>query len=67
MKLKEFKAWLEGYSNSFVGSPSYDQWEEIKNRLDKVTEDTVVLPNYPVYTPPYNPNYPSWPNTYITC
>lgn len=34
MTLAELKAWLEGYSASFVdGAPDADQWAEIQKRI----------------------------------
>jgi len=64
MKIKEFKAWLEGYSSSFVDFPSREQWKEIKSRLDKVTGDTIILNNHYEYDPL---NYHSLLNSYTVC
>ena len=53
MTLNEFKAWLEGYKESFDdGQPNKDQFEEIERRLGEVVPNTKEP-----YIPrnPYNP------------
>lgn len=70
MTLNEFKAWLEGYEESFVeGEPNADQYARIKEKLAKVAApasvsvrqtppfiDTTIMP----YTPPRWPNTSDW-------
>lgn len=47
MTLAEFKAWLEGYSASFVnGAPNAEQWAEVQKRI----KDVVPL-NFAPYGP----------------
>jgi hypothetical protein len=37
MNLQEFKAWLEGFEESFsASSPSPEQWKKIKEKLDSL-------------------------------
>lgn len=37
MTMSEFKAWLEGYEESFIeDAPSREQWAKIKSKLDEV-------------------------------
>jgi len=72
MTLSEFKAWLEGYEESFVNGPNTKQWDKIKEKLNSISlvkppvtrEATKVtgLPDFPfrnviVGTPP-KLNYP---------
>lgn len=59
MTLNEFKAWLEGFSESFdSGIPNPTQWEKILAKLDTVQEEKKVI-----QTPPYIPSnpIPRWP------
>lgn len=64
MTLSEFKAWLEGYSESFVqGAPTVEQWTKVQDKL--ATVDVVVLP-----AAPYNPPTLPWitlDKTFTTC
>lgn len=45
MTLREFKAWLDGYEESFGYShaPSTDQWAKVKERLATVEEPALSL------------------------
>jgi hypothetical protein len=37
MTIEEFKAWLEGFSESFPdGAPTKAQWEKIKQKINTV-------------------------------
>lgn len=66
MTVNEFKAWLEGFEESFyIGYPSADQWEKIKEKIDSI--DASVSPLEPLRAFPYpqggdttgKPFYPS--------
>ncbi len=58
MKLDEFKAWFDGYTESMEGPPSAKQWKRIKERVAEV--DGVAV-SYPVYIDRYvRPYYPYW-------
>ncbi|KAB2708321.1 hypothetical protein [Brucella intermedia] len=47
MTLNEFKAWLEGYSASFVdGAPNADQWAKINEKLGSVKMVAEIKPSY---------------------
>jgi hypothetical protein len=38
MTINEFKAWLEGFEESFTnGSPTPEQWKKIKTKFDKIS------------------------------
>lgn len=39
MTFEEFKSWLDGYSESFTGSPTLEQWKRIKQVLDTIHTD----------------------------
>lgn len=58
MKLNEFKAWFEGYTESMDGTPSKKQWERIKEQVKDV--DGVAV-SYPVYIDRYVKPYWSGP------
>ncbi len=38
MKIKEFKAWFEGYSENIPDSPNAEQWERIKDVVSNLEE-----------------------------
>lgn len=61
MKLNEFKAWFEGYTESIEGAPSKKQWERIKGQVAAVDGVAVTSHSYPVYIDRYvRPYYPHW-------
>ena len=72
--INEFKAWLEGYEESFSSYhpyPDAEQWEKIKRKIQEINE----FSRY--YCPPWGINSPSLdtptthsppnPNPYTTC
>lgn len=50
MKLDEFKAWFEGFTESMEGKPNDKQWKRIKEQVKKI--DGVAV-SYPVYIDRY--------------
>lgn len=36
MTLNEFKHWLDGFSESITGAPTYEQWTKIKAKIDSL-------------------------------
>ncbi len=61
MKLNEFKAWFEGYTESMEGAPSKKQWERIKEQVAAVDGVAITPTSYPVYIDRYvRPWYPHW-------
>lgn len=38
MTIKEFKAWLEGFDAAVKAAPTAEQWEQIKRKLETVSE-----------------------------
>ena len=64
MKLNEFKAWFEGYTESMEGAPSKKQWERIKEQVAAVDGVAITPYSYPVYIDryvrPFTPTYPYW-------
>lgn len=61
MKLSEFKAWFEGYTESMDGTPSKKQWERIKEQVKDIDGVSV---SYPVYIDRYVKPY--WGDWYST-
>lgn len=55
MKLSEFKAWFEGFTEDMDGAPSEKQWKRIKEQVAAV--DGVAI-TYPVYVDRYIRPYP---------
>lgn len=61
MKLNEFKAWFEGYTESMEGAPSKKQWERIKEQVAAVDGVAITPYSYPVYIDRYvRPYYPQY-------
>jgi hypothetical protein len=61
MKLDEFKAWFEGFTEGMEGAPTAKQWKRIKERVAEI--DGVAI-SYPVYVERYvRPWYPYWNTT----
>lgn len=56
MTLNEFKAWLEGYEESFQEyGPTTEQWAKIKDKLKEVVIIKPTEPlNYKTYKDIYN-------------
>lgn len=42
MTLKEFNAWLDGFSESIDGSPTAKQWEKIQKRIKQIEPDKEI-------------------------
>jgi hypothetical protein len=63
MTLNDFKHWLDGFSESIHGSPTKEQLENIKEKLDKITSAYLPYPagahpeQVPLWkiTSPHNP------------
>lgn len=75
MTIKEFKAWLDGFSEAVGSSPNVKQWKKIQERLADVKDEPEVCRHYhyrdwwPVwYSTPSVPTY-TLPNygTTTTC
>lgn len=50
MTLSEFKAWLDGYSESFSdGRPNADQWKKIQMKLNNLREANNPIYDYDKY------------------
>ena len=71
MTPKEFKAWFDGFTEAFTGTPTKAQWSRIKERVSEIdgapiTERVFVnrwwYPYYSTYNRHLNtiPNYPFW-------
>lgn len=73
MNLQEFKAWLEGYSASFVdGVPNAEQWATVAEKLRNVQPLTFApygpRPDYYVGDPaPTSAPQPYWMSPIVTC
>lgn len=52
MKLDEFKAWFEGFTEGLEGAPTAKQWKRIKERVGEI--DGMAI-SYPVYVDRYWP------------
>lgn len=52
MTLKEFQAWLDGFSESIKGSPNERQWKKIQKRISEIVPDkeVEVVPNYGTFS-----------------
>lgn len=46
MKLNEFKAWLEGFTDAMGDAPTPEQWKKIRAKLNTVTESGMDLPKF---------------------
>jgi len=74
MTPNEFKAWFDGFTEAFEGSPTKKQWERIKARVaeidGKAVTERVYLdrywPSYPRYVGPYLGPHPQPWVTYTT-
>lgn len=58
MRLEEFKAWLEGFNESIIETPSEKQWNVIKEKIKTIDDNSWVL--YNGYLNRYKPLYPDW-------
>lgn len=57
MKLNEFKAWFEGFTEDMERAPTAKQWKRIKERVGEI--DGVAI-SYPVYIDRYvRPYFPT--------
>lgn len=54
MRLAEFKAWFEGFSEGIEGTPNEVQWNKIKDKIEKLETNELKVPVYrgPVEFPP---------------
>jgi len=41
MKVEEFKAWFDGYTEDLVGTPTITQWEKIKKKVSEIDGTSV--------------------------
>ena len=56
MKLSEFKAWFEGFTENIEGVPSAKQWERIKARISEITAEPTSYEYFMArYYRPYQP------------
>jgi hypothetical protein len=39
MTINEFKAWLEGFDAAVKTAPTTEQWEQVKRKLETVSEN----------------------------
>ena len=52
MTMKEFMAWLDGYSENFNSAPNEEQWKRVLEKLKRVqTSNYLVNPAY--YSNPF--------------
>lgn len=63
MTPREFKAWFDGFTEAFTGTPTKAQWARIKNRVGEidgkeVTERIYVDRYWPTYYPYYSTYWP---------
>jgi len=57
MKLNEFKAWFEGYTEE-MDKPTKKQWDKIKDRVAEIDGELITITIFvDRYLPPY---YPAW-------
>lgn len=64
MKIDEFKAWFEGFTESMDGEPTAKQWKRIKAQVAAIDGHPVT---YPVYVDRYLPRIrPYWEATIAT-
>ena len=64
MKLNEFKAWFEGFTEDMDGQPSKNQWKRIKKRVSEIASGPTPYPVYlREYYHPYHPYQPYWWHT----
>ncbi len=69
MTPNEFKAWFDGFTEAFEGSPTKKQWERIKSRVAEIDGKSVTervyldryLPSYPALYP-----YRTYPWAYVS-
>lgn len=63
MTIKEFHAWLDGFSEAIEDAPTPDQWAKVLAKLKQVRGDA------PVFTAPTMPQrwYPSPSGPFVTC
>lgn len=64
MRLTEFKAWFEGFTENISGVPSKKQWERIRERVGEIEPDVVDIPYVPYVPYVPMPNRPWWPEWY---
>jgi hypothetical protein len=62
MKLNEFKAWFDGYTEGMEGAPSKKQWERIKEQVAAIDGVAITPASYPVYIDRYVRPYYSYPH-----
>jgi hypothetical protein len=48
MKLSEFKAWLDGFSDAMGDAPTPEQWAKIKAKLAQVESGLGGIPSGPI-------------------
>ena len=75
MKINEFKAWLDGYSEAIHGMPNEQQWSRIKDQIEQVVDTMQIaspwtippvtcLPRIPIpYIRPMTTTLTDWPYT----
>lgn len=57
MKLNEFKAWFDGFTEGMEGRPTDKQWKRIKEQVAAIDGTPI---SYPVYVDRYYQPYRRW-------
>ncbi len=58
MTINEFKAWLEGFDAAVKTAPTIEQWEQIKRKLETVSEnDSKVYRSFSLKEPDFSRTY----------
>ena len=67
MKIQEFKAWFEGFTENLEGTPNEMQWKKIQKRVKEI-DDAPITERIFIdrYWKQYEKIYPEWPNYYRT-
>jgi hypothetical protein len=61
MTLNEFKSWIDGFSEAIDRSPTPQQWEKIKDKLNSVVEKNLASIPFTPSTWPVTPSPTTYP------
>ena len=61
MDVSEFKAWFEGFTEGFSGTPTKKQWERIKEKIVAIDGNRIVYREY------YDRYYKPWHTYTLPC